>query len=73
MSKVDISDETRLLYDIIDLWNKFISLPRQHPDELLEFKAHLHAIQSLIGMRILRKEHPEIFPTYKTQRKTPCK
>jgi hypothetical protein len=40
-----------------DLWKAFVVLPVQHPDDLTEFRIHIHAIQNMIlareGSRVL--------------------
>lgn len=54
--------EIEILEDINNVWNKFAKLERYHPLELQEFCLAIHTLQQLIGMRILNREHPELFP-----------
>ncbi len=54
--------EKEILKDLVSAWNKFVELDRYHPSELNEFSTAVHTLQQLIGMRILNREHPEIFP-----------
>lgn len=56
-----IGDEARLLDETAKLWNKFISLPQQHPDEFNEVKDAIHRIQDLIAVRMARKLTGGIF------------
>ncbi|MCK9470282.1 MAG: hypothetical protein M0Q88_00825 [Bacilli bacterium] len=60
--KRDIDQEKALLSKIVDAWEWFVKLPRQHPNEHDEFATGIHILQYITGMRILRKEHPELFP-----------
>ena len=59
---VDISDERELLKMTAELWNKFVSLEKFHPDENNDFADGIHNLQKMISYRITAKEHPEIFP-----------
>ena len=61
MKNKDITQEKELLLMTKDLWNKFAQLSPQHPSEKPEFGKAIHELQYIIGMRILRKEHPDIF------------
>ena len=54
--------EQEILKDLAAAWNKFVELDRYHPSELSEFAQAMHTLQQLIGMRILNREHPELFP-----------
>lgn len=62
LKQEDIEQEKELLLKIVDVWNYYNSLPIQHPNEKNEFATGIHILQHIAGMRILRKEHPEIFP-----------
>ena len=54
--------EEEIINKIIDIHNLYVNLNIQHPSDLPEWCTHIHGLQKLIGMRILRREHPEIFP-----------
>lgn len=43
--------ERELLSDIAVVWDRFLSLPRQHPDEIGEFRHSIHALQAAIMSR----------------------
>jgi hypothetical protein len=43
--------EKRVLDLSGDLWNRFLQLPVQHPDDQNEFRHHLHALQNIILAR----------------------
>lgn len=55
-------EEKDILYRLGQAWNLFVSLDRQHPDELEEFRRAIHAAQNLIAVRLARKVQPDIFP-----------
>lgn len=59
---IDITPEKELLEMTVDLFNRFTKLSPQHPHEAQEFTRSIHELQYIIGMRILRKEHPDMFP-----------
>lgn len=43
------------------LWNTASQLPDQHPSDVAELQADIHAIQNRIMARLARRRHPEIF------------
>lgn len=45
------TEEIECLNCITDAWNKFLHLPRCHPDELSEFRAKTHDLQRMILVR----------------------
>lgn len=59
---LDISEERELLKMTAELWNKFVSLEKFHPDENNDFADGIHNLQKMISYRITAKEHPDIFP-----------
>ena len=42
----------------------FLELPEQHPFEQEEFLYGVHGLQGLLATRIVRRSHPEGWPTY---------
>lgn len=41
-----------------ELWNKFLQLDEIHPDDVPEFRFHIHALQNIVFAREgLRSEH----------------
>lgn len=55
-------EEKEIMNHVVEAWNKFIKLKRYHPNEASEFGIHIDGLQMCLGMRILNREHPEIFP-----------
>jgi hypothetical protein len=39
-------------------WNGYVNLPVQHPADLPEFMHSFHDLQRLMGMRVVRRDHP---------------
>lgn len=54
--------------NLVDAWNGFIKLEKQHPSENTDFMNGIHKLESILGMRILRRERPDIFPSYKVEK-----
>jgi len=50
---------------LVDAWNEFMNLERQHPDEVDDFRNGLHRCQYALTMRILRRDYPEGYPIKK--------
>ena len=42
-------------------WNKFCDLKQEHPQEQEEFMRGIHMCQCVLGMRLNRKNYPDIF------------
>lgn len=61
----DITEEKEMLRAIGTLHTKFMALESQHPNELPDWVSHIHAMQALVGLRILRKEHPELYARFR--------
>jgi hypothetical protein len=61
MTNANIDAEKKLLDATADLHNSFMTLPAQHPNDLPEWIAAIHALQRIIATRIARVDHPEIF------------
>lgn len=57
--------EKEVMDSLANAWNKFCELNQTHPMDKDEFCAGIHECQKTLSMRILRREHPEQFPTYK--------
>ena len=58
-----ISKETIILKKLAEVYSLFTELKPQHPDELNDFVDGIHKCQYVLGMRIARKDHPNLFPT----------
>lgn len=58
-------EEKEILDGIVDVHNKYVKLESTHPSDMPDWVNAIHILQNLIGARILRREHPNIFATYK--------
>jgi hypothetical protein len=56
--------ERKIMDNISRVWNGFKSLDPSHPNDLTEFHSAIHDLQKIIGMRVLRRSHPEIWPDH---------
>lgn len=66
MRKDGLTEVEGLIMDsLVDAWNEFIKLPKQHPDEINDFADGIHKCQYILGMRILRRDYPEGYPCKK--------
>jgi hypothetical protein len=54
--------EKEILKLLGEVWNQFLNLQSQHPDELEDFKEGIHKCQYVIGMRFAREYNSDIFP-----------
>lgn len=44
-------EENNTLELTVDLWNAFVALPGGHPDDIIDVKFHIHALQRIIVTR----------------------
>lgn len=61
---MDNDKEKQISDHLIKAWNLFISLEQTHPGDIHDFNHGIHLCQYIMGMRLLRREHPEIYPTH---------
>lgn len=47
---------------LCEAMNLFNELDSQHPSEMHDFVDGIHKCQYVLGMRILRRDYPEIYP-----------
>ncbi|MDY6690668.1 hypothetical protein SRC37_14160 [Clostridioides difficile] len=45
--------------NLINAWNGFCKLKRQHSSELRDFQNAIHQAQQVLGLRVLRNDYPE--------------
>lgn len=51
--------ENVIMDHIVKAWNEFVKLERYHPDELNDFGDAIHKLESILGLRILRRDYPK--------------
>ena len=54
--------EQECLDSLVDAWNIFVGLDRQHPDEVRDFADAIHAQQGLLSTRLARRIYPDGWP-----------
>jgi hypothetical protein len=55
--------EQEIMSRIVEVHSMYIELEKTHPSDLPEWVNSIHNLQKIIGMRILRRELPDTFPT----------
>jgi len=55
-------DEQVVMDNIIETYNAFCKLERQHPDEGRDFTDAVHKMQSILALRIARRSYPIGWP-----------
>lgn len=54
--------EGRVMDALVEAFNEFSKLERQHPDELRNFVDGIHRCQDVLAVRIARREYPQGWP-----------
>jgi hypothetical protein len=62
--------EDIVMLNLIRAHKHYVQMEELHPSDMQEWVFHMHGLQHLLGMRILQREHPELYPTYKKEAKT---
>ena len=60
-------EEQAISAHIIAVWNSFIKLDDRRQDDTDDFRRSIHEIQRIMGLRILRRDHPEIYTPEESQ------
>lgn len=55
-------DEQSVMDKILDAYNAFCKLDRQHPNEGRDFTDGIHKLQSIMALRIARRVYPKGWP-----------
>ncbi|GEP52368.1 hypothetical protein FNO01nite_30400 [Flavobacterium noncentrifugens] len=56
-------EEARITKLLTDAHNAFVVLEMTHPSDINDWVNGIHELQKIIGMRILRRDYPETYPT----------
>ena len=65
-----LKGEAEVIDLLVEAYNAFLALDRQHPDELRDFIDPLRRIQDLVAMRVVRRAYPEGWPVYRYDKKS---
>ncbi len=57
--------EQRVSDHLVAAFNEFTQIERTHPNEMGEFVSAIHRLQDLLAVRIVRRQFPKGWPTYK--------
>lgn len=58
--------EKKIMEKLVEAHTLFTELKQTHPSDISEWVNNLHGLQKIIGMRIVRRDYPEDFPTHKS-------
>ncbi|MGG4105232.1 hypothetical protein AAXB25_15045 [Paenibacillus lautus] len=58
-------DEQKIAEHIVRALNGFNKLEQTHPDDKEIFTEAIHRLQTVLGLRILRRDYPEFWLTVK--------
>lgn len=51
--------EQSIMNLLVAAYNKYISLPLQHPSDKQEFSQAIHRLQGMLSIRIVRRDYPK--------------
>jgi len=54
--------EGKVMDALVEAWNEYIKLEKQHPSDINEFGDGIHKCQHALTIRILRRDYPEGYP-----------
>jgi hypothetical protein len=57
-------NEKEIMEKLVEAHALYIDLNKQHPSDMPEWANAIHDLQKLMAMRIVRREHPDIFPIH---------
>lgn len=58
------NDEQKVMDNLVSAFLHYNNLPEQHPMERIDFCNLIHQAQSLLAIRVCRREYPEGWPTH---------
>lgn len=56
-------EELQICNELGEIWNHFIRLTSAHPDDAIDFKFHIHALQNIVMARSAQRAHRDAFNT----------
>jgi len=57
--------EKIIMDELVSIHNKFIQLEQTHPSDITEWVTHIHGLQKILSLRIVRRDYPESWTTKK--------
>lgn len=58
MEKENIFPHDKCLFLIADAWNEFLKVENKHPDDINDFRYHIHALQNMLYAHKYKIEVP---------------
>ena len=49
---------------LVSAYEEFLNLEQRQPSDTTDFVFHIHALQRILGQRVLRRDYPNTFPTH---------
>jgi len=56
-------DERRIMSNLAEAFSFFLKLEQTHPSHMSEFVDGIHRCQNVIIHRVVRRDHPDFFPS----------
>ncbi len=58
-------EEEFTMNHLVSAYEEFSKLEQTNPNDIKDFVFHINALQRILGQRVLRRDYPNTFPTYK--------
>lgn len=55
----DIEDD--VMKSLVNAWNRYLTLPLQHSDDITSFRESIHTCQQLLMIRQVRRQYPNVY------------
>ena len=59
--------EIKVMDKILEGYNEWLRLEMTHPAEMQDFINAVHTVQQLLAMRVIRRDYPKYWLTYKSK------
>ena len=57
-------EEQGIMDKLMECYELFLKIDREHPDEIRNFVDGVHKIQDVLALRVIRRCYPQGWPTY---------
>lgn len=61
-------EEKEIMQCLVDAWQKYLKLEETHPSHNKDFSDGIHKCQDVLMHRIVQRDYPSDFPTYKKEK-----
>jgi hypothetical protein len=59
------TNEELIMKHLVSAYEEFLNLEQRRPNDTTDFLFHINALQRILGQRVLRRDYPNTFATYK--------